>query len=84
MLRGGLMARGRPATVSRFNPRAGVVLAAQVGLTGFRSALTDLEGIVLADRFEALDVVLGPGELLAAVQRSLTPCSSRRGLSPTP
>jgi predicted NBD/HSP70 family sugar kinase len=62
--------RGRPATVSRFNPQAGVVLAAQVGLTGFRSALTDLEGTVLADRFEAHDVALGPEQLLAGVQQS--------------
>jgi predicted NBD/HSP70 family sugar kinase len=62
--------RGRPAAVSRFNPRAGVVLAAQLGLTGFRAAVTDLEGTVLADRFQALDVVLGPEEVIAAVHKS--------------
>src|ERR1700723_3296332 len=45
-------ARGRPAAVLRFNPAAGVVLVAQLGITGTRVAATDLNGRLLAEDFE--------------------------------
>src|SRR5690606_4763749 len=37
-------ARGRPAATLRFNPRAGITLAAQLGISGVRIAVTDLAG----------------------------------------
>lgn len=57
--------RGRPATVLRFNPAAAVVLAAQVGMTGTRLAVTDLAGAVLDERFITMDVPAGPHQMLA-------------------
>jgi predicted NBD/HSP70 family sugar kinase len=52
-------ARGRPPAVMRFNPRAAVVLAGQLGLTGARLAVTDLNGEVLAERFVSADFAAG-------------------------
>jgi predicted NBD/HSP70 family sugar kinase len=57
-------ARGRPAAVSRFNPGAAVVLAAQVGMTGTRLAVTDLTGEILQERFITVDVPAGPDRML--------------------
>lgn len=59
--------RGRPAVLSRFNPDAAVVLAAHVGMTGFRVAVVDLAGVVLADAFVATAVSGGADHLLGAV-----------------
>ncbi|HEY0240163.1 MAG TPA: ROK family transcriptional regulator [Friedmanniella sp.] len=57
-------ARGRPAAVSRFDPSAAVVLAAQVGMTGTRLAATDLSGEILHERFITVDVPAGPDRML--------------------
>jgi predicted NBD/HSP70 family sugar kinase len=62
--------RGRPAAVLTFHPRAGVVLAAHLGLTGARAAATDLDGQVLADRFVTVDVGQGPRALLDLLRRT--------------
>jgi predicted NBD/HSP70 family sugar kinase len=56
--------RGRPAAISRFNPNAAIVLAAQIGMTGSRFAASDLSGEILAERFVTMDIPAGPAKLL--------------------
>lgn len=63
-------ARGRPASVSAFNPQAGVVLSAQIGMTGCRTAVTDLDGTVLAERLITMDVPAGPTKMLKDLVRA--------------
>ena len=58
---------GRPPTVLAFNHQAGVVLAADVGATHARLAVTDLAGTPLAERAEDLDIAVGPVEALTRV-----------------
>lgn len=60
--------RGRPAAVYAFRPGAATVLAAHLGLTGCRLAVTDLDGTVLADRFVDVDLTSGPDPLLASLE----------------
>lgn len=62
--------RGRPASIARFNPRAGVVLAAHLGLTGARAAVTDLAGEVLADAFLTIEYAKGPKALYRKIERA--------------
>lgn len=56
--------RGRPATRLQFNPRAGVALAVQLGLSGARTAVTDLDGVVLASETGDIDLHRGPQAVL--------------------
>jgi len=58
------LGRGRPAAVYQFNPRAGLVLAVQVGLTGCRVAVTDLLGDVLSNELVSVDFARGAAVLL--------------------
>ena len=55
---------GRPPTQFAFNPSARVVLAADVGATHVRLAVTDLAATVLADELADLDIALGPEAVL--------------------
>jgi predicted NBD/HSP70 family sugar kinase len=57
---GGTFTGGRPAGRFVFNPRARVVLAADLGATHATLALTDLGGTSLAHRREPLDIAQGP------------------------
>ncbi|HVX47227.1 MAG TPA: ROK family protein [Mycobacteriales bacterium] len=56
--------RGRPPTVLRFNPRAGVVLVAQLGMTGARIGVVDLAGEVLLDASVAVAVEAGAATVI--------------------
>jgi predicted NBD/HSP70 family sugar kinase len=58
---------GRPPTTLAFNPGAGVVLAADLGATHARLALTDLAGAMLAEEAGDLDIADGPELVLGAV-----------------
>jgi predicted NBD/HSP70 family sugar kinase len=58
---------GRPPTVLAFNHEAGVVLAADLGATHSRLAVSDLAGSPLAETTLELDIGLGPERVLAAV-----------------
>lgn len=58
---------GRPPTALAFNPRAGVVLVADLGATGARLALTDLAGGTLAEEEGELDIADGPERVLGRV-----------------
>ncbi len=72
-------ARGRPAAVARFNPASGVVLAAQIGMTGSRFAAMDLGGELLAECFLTLDIPAGPAKLLADVSAGFDALISESG-----
>jgi predicted NBD/HSP70 family sugar kinase len=55
---------GRPPTALAFNHGAGVVLAADLGATHSRLAVTDLAGVPLGEVAEDLDIGLGPEAVL--------------------
>ena len=58
---------GRPPTVLALNHDAGVVLAADLGATHARVAVTDLAGAPLAELAADLDIALGPEHVLGWV-----------------
>jgi predicted NBD/HSP70 family sugar kinase len=55
---------GRPPTTFSFRPDARVVVAADLGATHARLALTDMTGTVLAEERADLDIALGPEPVL--------------------
>jgi predicted NBD/HSP70 family sugar kinase len=55
---------GRPPTQFAFNPAARVVLAADVGATHVRLAVTDLAATVLTSEHIDLDIAVGPEAVL--------------------
>ncbi|MFF2652637.1 ROK family protein [Streptomyces sp. NPDC058045] len=59
--------RGRPAGRFVVNRDKGVLLVADIGATGLRTALCDLAGEVRAEREAASDVTAGPADVLALV-----------------
>lgn len=63
-------ARGRPPTSLVFNYRGGFLLAADIGGTHTRTAVTDLAGNVLEEREADLDVADGPGPVLGWVRQA--------------
>ena len=63
---------GRPPTVLAFNRDAGVVLAADLGATHARVAVSDLMGTPLAERASDLDIALGPEHALGWVSERFT------------
>lgn len=72
---------GRPPVRFAFNPRARIVLGADLGATHATVALTDLNGQVVADRTEPLDITRGPAVVLdsvAVTARSLLRSAGRR------
>ncbi|MFJ8895945.1 ROK family protein [Leifsonia sp. NPDC102414] len=65
---------GRPPSQIALNPRAGVVLGADLGASHGTIALTDLAGDILTRRSEPVAIDTGPAEVLgwlAAVCRSM-------------
>ena len=60
---------GRPPTRLRFEPRAGVVLAADLDTTHTVAAVLDLAGRVLANIAFDLDISLGPERVLSFVDQ---------------
>lgn len=75
--------RGRPATRWVFNPSAGHVLAAHVGLSGCRIAATDLAGTVLHQSFFDVDLAAGPDGLLQDLVESFDAVTSNANLDST-
>jgi predicted NBD/HSP70 family sugar kinase len=59
--------RGRPAERFAFNRSRGVLLVADMGATGLRTAVCDLSGEVVAERDCEIDLRLGPEALLRTV-----------------
>ncbi|QOR69612.1 ROK family transcriptional regulator [Ruania alkalisoli] len=60
---------GRPPIFVRFDPRARTVLAIDLGAAHLAVAVTDLDGNVLAEHREDLDITLGPGPVLDIATR---------------
>ncbi|MEH0626525.1 ROK family transcriptional regulator [Streptomyces stelliscabiei] len=58
---------GRPASRFAFDPQARTVLAAGIGASHVRVALTDLKGHVLAEECEPIPVTAGPDVVLGFV-----------------
>lgn len=57
---------GRPPSRVAFNPKAGVVLAADLGASHVTVAVSDLAGRILAARSEDIDIAAGPHPVLDA------------------
>ncbi|MEV0803605.1 ROK family transcriptional regulator [Kribbella sp. NPDC050281] len=62
--------RGRPAATLSFSPRAGLTLAAQLGISGIRLAATDLAGEILTSTMIDIDLADGPEAVLSEVTRT--------------
>jgi glucokinase len=73
---------GRPPSLFAFNPRARVVLAADIGATHVKLALTDLAGEVLAEDDHAQDIASGPTAVLGHVQDRALAMLRRLGRTP--
>lgn len=58
---------GRPPARIAFNPRAGVVIAVDLGATHATVAIADLAATILASKTRALHISAGPAIVLAAV-----------------
>src|SRR5690349_12772843 len=65
----GAFTGGRPASRFRFNAGRGVLLVADIGATGMRTAVCDLRGEVGEQRERAIDVAAGPDVVLAAAHQ---------------
>jgi predicted NBD/HSP70 family sugar kinase len=72
---------GRPAVLFEFNASAGLVLAAEIGATHIRSAITDLAGTVLEDTTRDIAAAEGPEPVLGAVQADFEALLERSGRS---
>jgi predicted NBD/HSP70 family sugar kinase len=59
---------GRPASRFEFNCDRGVLLVADIGATGMRTALCDLKGAVRAEIEREIDVATGPQAVLSAAE----------------
>lgn len=63
-----VVGRGRPAMSLRFGGDAGVVLAAQLGMSGLRVGVSDLGGRILVARSVDVEIGRGPQEVLTRLE----------------
>jgi len=73
---------GRPPTVLAFNHLAGVVLAADLGATHSRLAISDLAGTPLSEATFDMDIADGPEAVLACVHEHFTELLERESRTP--
>jgi predicted NBD/HSP70 family sugar kinase len=73
---------GRPPTRFRFDPRARVVIGADVGATHARLAVTALDGEVLAEHTEDIQISDGPDQVLRWLVRSSKSLLRKAGRRP--
>jgi predicted NBD/HSP70 family sugar kinase len=78
---GSVSTGGRPPAVLVFNRDAGVVLAADLGATHSRVAISDLAGALLAERAGDLDIALGPERVLEWLDERFTELLAEVGRS---
>lgn len=78
----GVSTGGRPPVVLAFNRSAGVVLAADLGVTHLRVGVADLAGDLLAERLEPLEIAAGPDVVLPEVQRHFDALLEETGHQP--
>ena len=74
---------GRPASRFTFNGDRGVLLVADIGATGMRTALCNLRGEVSAESELAIDVAVGPQKVLSAADEMFTRLLADAGRSAT-
>ena len=70
---------GRPARVLRLNTDFGTVLAADIGESHIRAALTDLTPRILAESVDELHVDSGPVPILTCISRRFRELLARTG-----
>ncbi len=68
---GGVSTGGRPPSLLAFNPAARVVAGIDLGATHATAALADLDGRILAEHTEQLDISLGPERVLGWVETAI-------------
>lgn len=68
---GGVSTGGRPPSLLAFNPGARVVAGIDLGATHASAALADLDGRILAERSQRLDIASGPKKVLGWVERNV-------------
>jgi predicted NBD/HSP70 family sugar kinase len=73
---------GRPPMKLAFNGRAGVILAADLGATHARLAVTDLTAVPLADLAEDIEISQGPEQILGWVLAGFAELLDRTGREP--
>lgn len=73
---------GRPPSQFALNPGARVVLAADIGASHAKLAITDLTGAILVEHGEPLDVTLGPVTVLTWVVENAQLLMDRLGRNP--
>src|SRR5688572_25114635 len=73
---------GRPPTVLAFNQSAGVVLAADLGATHSRLAVSDLGGMPLEEQPVDIDIAAGPETVLRRVDEVFAELLERTGRRP--
>jgi predicted NBD/HSP70 family sugar kinase len=78
----GVPTGGRPASRFVFNHSRGVLLVADIGATGMRTALCDLRGTVLSESECSIDVADGPEAVLGVVQRMFEGLLAATGRAP--
>ena len=63
---------GRPPSRFAFHAKAGTLLIAHTGASGFRAAICDFSGEVLADQGHLIDIANGPDAVLDLVEEAFT------------
>lgn len=75
--------RGRPPSQFIFRDDTGVLLLADAGATGVRTALTDLGGTVHREITESLDITMGPDAWLTEVSALFLQLLRQEGREPS-
>lgn len=78
---GGVSTGGRPPSLLAFNPGARVVAGIDLGATHASAALADLDGQILAERSQRLDIASGPKKVLGWAERTVRDLLSDQGRS---
>jgi predicted NBD/HSP70 family sugar kinase len=78
----GTSERGRPAERYTVDLGQGVILVADTGATGMRTALTDPTGTILVESYERLDITTGPEPVLGLIHRRFTDLLAQQLLTP--
>ncbi|WP_307237737.1 ROK family transcriptional regulator [Kineosporia succinea] len=74
--------RGRPATRFGFNAARGVLLVADLGATGMRAAVCDLNGVIASESEQRIDITEGPERIIGVVGEHFTRLLAEAGHTP--
>ncbi|GLY30201.1 sugar kinase [Kineosporia sp. NBRC 101731] len=74
--------RGRPATRFGFNAARGVLLVADLGATGMRAAVCDLNGVIASESQQRIDITEGPDRIIGLVGEHFTRLLAETGNTP--